>query len=67
MASVDGQNVEEVQKLKGQIRQVIKHLTPSSEPRASIESSQHTMQCVFPGSDARNEPLAPTAIATDVP
>ena len=48
VASVDDQNVEEVQELKQQIRQVIKRLTPTSEPRASIEGQQHTIQCVAP-------------------
>jgi vesicle transport protein SEC22 len=47
VASVDDQNVQEVQELKQQVRQVVKRLTPSSEPRASIESTQHTMQYVF--------------------
>lgn len=46
MASLDNQSGQEVQELKQKVRQVIKRLTPTSEPRASIESNQHTMQYV---------------------
>lgn len=44
MASVDDSQIQEVTELKQNIRQVIKKLTPSSEPRASIESSKYTIQ-----------------------
>lgn len=44
VASVDDQQVKELGELKQQIRQVVKRITPSSEPRASIESKQYTMQ-----------------------
>ena len=48
VASVDDAQIQEVGELKQQIRQVVKHITPSSEPRASIESGKYTMQCVSP-------------------
>ena len=48
VASVDDTQIQEVGELKQQIRQVVKHITPSSEPRASIESGKYTMQCVSP-------------------
>lgn len=44
VASVDDQQAQELGELKSQIRQVVKRITPSSEPRASIESSKYTMQ-----------------------
>lgn len=44
VASVDDNNIQELSELKSQIRQVIKKITPSSEPRASIESTKHTIQ-----------------------
>jgi vesicle transport protein SEC22 len=44
VASVDDQQIAEVGELKQQIRQVVKRITPSSEPRASIESNKYTMQ-----------------------
>ncbi|KAK4506191.1 hypothetical protein PRZ48_004156 [Zasmidium cellare] len=47
VASVDDQQVQELAELKSQIRTVIKKLTPSSEPRASIESSAHTIHYVL--------------------
>ncbi|GAB1725805.1 hypothetical protein NU195Hw_g2532t1 [Hortaea werneckii] len=47
VASVDDQQVQELGELKQQIRQVIKRITPSSEPRASIESNKYTMHYVL--------------------
>ncbi|KAK5163647.1 SNAP receptor [Saxophila tyrrhenica] len=47
VASVDDANVQDVQELKQQIRKVVQRITPSSEPRASIESGQHTMHYVL--------------------
>ncbi|TKA22684.1 hypothetical protein B0A50_07777 [Salinomyces thailandicus] len=47
VASVDDQQVRELGELKQQIRKVVKHITPSSEPRASIESNQYTMHYVL--------------------
>lgn len=44
MASVDDSQIQEVTDLKQNIRQVIKKLSPSSEPRASIESTKYTIQ-----------------------
>jgi len=46
VASVDDSQIQEVGELKQQIRQVVKRITPSSEPRASIESGKYTMQSV---------------------
>ncbi|KAK5737887.1 SNAP receptor [Elasticomyces elasticus] len=46
VASVDDSQVQEVGELKQQIRQVVKRITPTSEPRASIESGKYTMQSV---------------------
>lgn len=48
VASVDDQQIQEVGELKQRIRQVIKRITPTSEPRASIESGKYTMQLVAP-------------------
>ncbi|KAK5104861.1 hypothetical protein LTR62_002766 [Meristemomyces frigidus] len=56
VASVDDSQIKEVGELKQQIRQVIKHITPSSEPRASIESGKYTMHYVL------NDSLAYIAI-----
>ncbi|KAK3684661.1 SNAP receptor [Vermiconidia calcicola] len=47
VASVDDQAGQEVQELKQQVRQVMKKLTPASEPRASIESNKYTMHYVL--------------------
>ncbi|PPJ49725.1 hypothetical protein CBER1_02915 [Cercospora berteroae] len=47
VASVDDSQIQEVTELKQNIRQVIKKLTPSSEPRASIESSKYTIHYVL--------------------
>ena len=47
VASVDDSQIQEVGELKQQIRQVVKRITPSSEPRASIESGKYTMQSVL--------------------
>ncbi|KAK5137043.1 hypothetical protein LTR08_001052 [Meristemomyces frigidus] len=47
VASVDDTHIPEVGELKQQIRQVVKHITPSSEPRASIESGKYTMHYVL--------------------
>ncbi|KAK3705782.1 SNAP receptor [Vermiconidia calcicola] len=47
VASVDDQAGQEVQELKQQVRQVMKKLTPASEPRASIESNKFTMHYVL--------------------
>ena len=44
VASVDDQQMQELAELKQNVRSIIKKLTPNSEPRASIESSKHTMQ-----------------------
>ncbi|KXT14403.1 hypothetical protein AC579_8366 [Pseudocercospora musae] len=44
VASVDDQQVQELSELKQNIRQVIKRITPNSEPRASIESAKYTIQ-----------------------
>ena len=46
VASVDDSQIQEVGELKQQIRQVVKRITPSSEPRASIESGKYSMQSV---------------------
>jgi hypothetical protein len=45
-ASVDDAQAQELGELKGNIRQVIKKLTPNSEPRASIESAKYSIQSV---------------------
>ncbi len=63
MASVDDQNVNEVSEFKQQIRKVVQKLSPSSEPRASIESGQYNMQCVhlrgaIPPPEGADEPPA---------
>ncbi|KAK4550522.1 hypothetical protein LTR36_000101 [Oleoguttula mirabilis] len=47
VASVDDQQVQELGELKQRIRQVVKRITPSSEPRASIESNKYTMHYVL--------------------
>jgi len=47
VASVDDQNAQELGELKGQIRQIIKKLTPTAEPRASIEASKGTVHYVL--------------------
>ncbi|TKA68757.1 hypothetical protein B0A55_07408 [Friedmanniomyces simplex] len=47
VASVDDSQIQEVGELKQQIRQVVKRITPSSEPRASIESGKYTMHYVL--------------------
>lgn len=44
VASVDDAQAQELGELKGNIRQVIKKLTPNSEPRASIESAKYSIQ-----------------------
>ena len=36
--------MQELAELKQNVRSIIKKLTPNSEPRASIESSKHTIQ-----------------------
>lgn len=46
VASVDDAQAQELGELKGNIRQVIKKLTPNSEPRASIESAKYSIQYV---------------------
>lgn len=56
VASVDDQQVRELGELKQQIRKVVKHITPSSEPRASIESNQYTMQYASPTSPSSGTP-----------
>ncbi|KAF2717961.1 snare-like protein [Polychaeton citri CBS 116435] len=47
LASVDDQQIAALNELKSQVRQVIKRLSPTSEPRASIESAQYTMHYVL--------------------
>ncbi|EMC96521.1 hypothetical protein BAUCODRAFT_108240 [Baudoinia panamericana UAMH 10762] len=47
VASVDDQQIKELGELKQQIRQVVKRITPTSEPRASIESVKYTMHYVL--------------------
>ncbi|KAF2159630.1 hypothetical protein M409DRAFT_70936 [Zasmidium cellare ATCC 36951] len=47
VASVDDQQMQDLAELKSQIRAVIKKLTASSEPRASIESTAHTIHYVL--------------------
>ncbi|KAF7189068.1 hypothetical protein AC579_8366 [Pseudocercospora musae] len=47
VASVDDQQVQELSELKQNIRQVIKRITPNSEPRASIESAKYTIHYVL--------------------
>jgi len=47
VASVDDQQMGELAELKQNIRSVIKKLTPNSEPRASIESTKHTIHYVL--------------------
>ncbi|WPH03479.1 Hypothetical protein R9X50_00635900 [Acrodontium crateriforme] len=47
VASVDDQQAQELGELKSQIRQVVKRITPQSEPRASIENSKYTMHYVL--------------------
>lgn len=59
VASLDDQNVREVQELKQRIRQILRKLTPSSEPRASIESDSHTLQCVSPSARPSQYPFTP--------
>ena len=44
VASVEDQDLPQLGEFKQQIKQVVRRLTPSSEPRASVESSQYTMQ-----------------------
>ena len=55
VASVDDQRVEEVEELKSSIRSIARKLTPTSEPRASIESAKHAMQYVAHCSNSRRE------------
>ena len=47
------------------MRQVIKRLSPSSEPRASIESTKYTMQCVNHLRGARTQPTDQRRLATN--
>ncbi|EME86414.1 uncharacterized protein MYCFIDRAFT_54059 [Pseudocercospora fijiensis CIRAD86] len=47
VASVDDQQVQELNELKQNIRQVVKRITPNSEPRASIESAKYTIHYVL--------------------
>lgn len=44
VASTDDSNVSQLSEFKQQIRQIIKRLGPSAEPRASIEGDAYTMQ-----------------------
>lgn len=46
MASVDDQNQTDVQEMKQQVRQVLKKMTASSAPRATIEGKKYSMQYV---------------------
>lgn len=41
---MDDQNQADVQEMKQQARQILKKLTRTSEPRASLEGKKHTMQ-----------------------
>ncbi|KAF2485813.1 Longin-like domain-containing protein [Neohortaea acidophila] len=43
VASMDDQNQADVQEMKQQARQILKKLTRTSEPRASLEGKKHTM------------------------
>ncbi|SMQ48091.1 unnamed protein product [Zymoseptoria tritici ST99CH_1A5] len=47
VASVDDAQASDLAELKGNIRQVIKKLTPNSEPRASLESANYTIHYVL--------------------
>jgi len=44
VASTDDSNVAQLSEFKQQIRTIIKKLSPSAEPRASIEGDAYTMQ-----------------------
>jgi len=43
-ASVEDQNLQDIQDLKQQVRQILKKMTSNTEPRASIESKKYTIQ-----------------------
>jgi vesicle transport protein SEC22 len=66
-ASIDeDHNAAALEKVKGQARQVLRKLGRNSEPQASIEAQEHTVQSVYPGAvlsivlAARSPPLTPS-------
>ncbi|CAK4032637.1 transport sec22 [Lecanosticta acicola] len=47
VASVDDQQMQDLGEVKNQVRQVVKKITPQSEPRASLEGAKHTIHYVL--------------------